>query len=757
MAWTAIGLVLFVGVLCFVRDHRTLARYGYTAGFAGLVLLALPGLLPSSISEVNGAQIWLRLRHLLDPARRVRQDPADRVLRRVPGAEARAVHRGGTHGSSAWSSPAPATSRRCWSPGRSRSASWCCEQRPRHVAAVLRHRARAALRRHRTGLVDGHRPAVVPRRRASWPTSSSATSGCGCEIWLDPFADFNGAGYQIGQALFGLGTGGVGGTGLGAGRPDLVPYAESDFMLSSLGEELGLIGLAAILVVYLVLITRGLRSALAVRDSFGKLLATGLSFALALQLFVVVGGVTEAHPADRPDHCRSCPTAARRWWPTTRWSRCCCGSPTPPAPPLPRRGRPPCRWPRRAPSWWSGSREHAGAAHRHRRDGDGRPAAGATSPTCRWSRRATTATTRATSASCSPSTAASAARSAPRARCWRRAPRPATGCATSAPTPTAPVYATVTGFYSVLYGATGIERATDEVLNGSDDRLFARRLSDLITGRDPQRRQRRADHRPGRAAGRLRRADRASDYAGAVVALAARRPGDPGDGLHARPTTRTRWPATTRDDQTAAWTEVQRRGPAGAANRAISATYPPGSTFKLVDTAAALQNGFTPDSQLTGGAEDHAAGHRDARWRTSPAPPCGTAADGLAARCAGPLLQHRVRRAGRAARRRQAIRDAGRGVRRRHEPTGDPADRSRPSTLGDIPDTAALQQSGDRAARRAAHPAAERHDRRGDRQRRPGDGARTWCRRSTARTWTCSTRPSRTGSAGRCPRTSRRR
>ncbi len=119
-------------------------------------------------------------------------------------------------------------------------------------------------------------------------------------IWLHALQpeviDSTPGSYQLVQGLFGMASGGLLGTGWGRGYPQLVPLAESDFILSSLAEELGLVGIMAILLLYLILVERGMRAALGTRDGFGKLLAAGLSFSVALQLFVVLGGITRVIP-----------------------------------------------------------------------------------------------------------------------------------------------------------------------------------------------------------------------------------------------------------------------------------------------------------------------------------------------------------------------------------------------------------------------------------------------------------------------------
>ncbi|MFF5702445.1 FtsW/RodA/SpoVE family cell cycle protein [Streptomyces sp. NPDC012794] len=121
--------------------------------------------------------------------------------------------------------------------------------------------------------------------------------------WLNPLAIYSPNppqglnSEQSAQALFSFGTGGVSGTGLGMGHPELIKFAgRSDFILTTVGEELGLAGVMAVLFVYALLVQRGLRMALAARDPFGKLLAVGLAAALALQVFVVAGGVTGLIP-----------------------------------------------------------------------------------------------------------------------------------------------------------------------------------------------------------------------------------------------------------------------------------------------------------------------------------------------------------------------------------------------------------------------------------------------------------------------------
>jgi cell division protein FtsW (lipid II flippase) len=294
IAWTALALGLFVAVLMLVHDHRMLARYGYTCGLVGLALLALPGLLPGAISEVNGAKIWLRFGGL-----GIQPGEFAKILLMIFVAAFLVAKRDlfTTAGRSVLGMELP----------RARDLA------PLLMAWGLSLGVLVLEKDLGTSLLFFGIVLVliyIATERPAWLViglvffiGGAMVSGLlfahvqnRVTAWLNPFSDYDGAGYQMAQSLFGLGTGGVFGTGLGAGRPDLVPEAHTDFITAAIGEELGFVGLAAVLFTYLLVVMRGMRTALTVRDTFGKLLAAGLSFAVGLQVFIVVGGVTKLIP-----------------------------------------------------------------------------------------------------------------------------------------------------------------------------------------------------------------------------------------------------------------------------------------------------------------------------------------------------------------------------------------------------------------------------------------------------------------------------
>jgi cell division protein FtsW (lipid II flippase) len=293
--WTAISLLLFAAVLKFLSDHRTLARYGYTFGLVGLVALVLPGVLPAIIApEINGAKIWLSFGVFS-----IQPGEFAKILLMVFFAAFLVSKR----------DLFTAAGRRVLGMDLPRArdlgpliAAWAvCIG-----IMVLQKDLGSSLLFFGIVLVLLY----VATERAAWVVVGLAMFSIGAVIawrlfthvqvrvqnWVDPFADYSNTGYQIAQSLFGLGTGGIFGAGLGAGRPEMIPEANTDFITAVLGEELGFVGLAALLLIYTVFAMRGLRSALAVRDTFGKLLGGGLAFAVCFQVFIVVGGVTKLIP-----------------------------------------------------------------------------------------------------------------------------------------------------------------------------------------------------------------------------------------------------------------------------------------------------------------------------------------------------------------------------------------------------------------------------------------------------------------------------
>ena len=294
LAWSAIGIVGFIAVLVIVRDHRRLQRYTYTSMLLGLLLLAIPSILPARFSEVNGARNWIRFAGFsIQPGEFAKvllvvfvagflvakRDALALASHRVLGLD---LPRGRDLG--------PIV------------VAWLVS-----VGLLVRGRDLGM-----SMLFFGFFIVMlfIATERTSWLVIGVLLF-CGgtyvayhlfahvrerFEIWLHPFQHAKGSAYQLVQGLYGFSSGGLLGTGLGNGRPDLVPFAKSDFIVATVGEELGLTGLTAILLVYVVIVTRGLRASLSVRDSFGKLLAAGLAVCLAVQVFVVVGGVMRLIP-----------------------------------------------------------------------------------------------------------------------------------------------------------------------------------------------------------------------------------------------------------------------------------------------------------------------------------------------------------------------------------------------------------------------------------------------------------------------------
>jgi cell division protein FtsW (lipid II flippase) len=294
--WSAVGVAAFVAVLAFIREVRILQRYTYTLGALGLVLLAIPALLPASLSEVNGAKVWIIIGGItIEPGEFAKL--------------ALAVFFAGY-----------LVAKRDVLALAGRRFLGIDLPRARDLGPVLIAWGASLLILvfetdiGTSALFFGMFVAMIyiATQRTSWLLIGIGLFLFGTlvasrvighvherfDIWLHPWAGNNPthSSFQLVQGLEGMGFGGLFGTGLGHGQPFFTPLVQSDFIITAFGEELGLTGLMAILLIFGLLVERGLRAAISVRDPFAKLLGGGLSFVIALQVFIIVGGVTGLIP-----------------------------------------------------------------------------------------------------------------------------------------------------------------------------------------------------------------------------------------------------------------------------------------------------------------------------------------------------------------------------------------------------------------------------------------------------------------------------
>ncbi|MER6999226.1 FtsW/RodA/SpoVE family cell cycle protein [Streptomyces sp. NPDC000410] len=293
LIWSTLGVALFIAVVVLIRDHRLVQRYAYLSVAAALALM----IVPIFFTAVNGARIWIRI-----GAFSFQPGEFAKILLAVFFAAYLAANQGAL----------AYTGRRIWRlqfpTGRVLGpivAIWLLS-----VGVLILERDLG------TSLLFFGLFVImlyVATGRTGWIAVGLLLAAVGAfavgalephvhsrvEDWLDPFASIragDGPG-QLAQSLFSFAAGGIFGTGLGAGHSMLIGFAaKSDFILATAGEELGLAGLTAVFLLYALLVARGYQAALALRDAFGRLLAAGLATILAVQAFVIAGGVTGLIP-----------------------------------------------------------------------------------------------------------------------------------------------------------------------------------------------------------------------------------------------------------------------------------------------------------------------------------------------------------------------------------------------------------------------------------------------------------------------------
>ncbi len=292
-AWTFIGLGAFSATLLVLPDPKRLEPYRYTLALIGVGLLMLP-LVPGLGVEINGARIWLRAG----------------PFSIQPGEFAKIVFAGFLAGYLADKRELLTTGNRRVGPLTIPDARHfgpllaalggalmvMIAQRDLGSSlllftlfVVMFYVATARVAYVLIGLIAFSTGAYV-----SWRLFSHVQRRV--DIWLDPFADPKGAGFQIAEASFAMADGGLTGTGLGQGTPEKVPFAATDMIFAAFGEELGLLGATAILVTFLFFVGAGLRVALNARSPFEQLLAAGLTALLGFQAFIIIGGILRVLP-----------------------------------------------------------------------------------------------------------------------------------------------------------------------------------------------------------------------------------------------------------------------------------------------------------------------------------------------------------------------------------------------------------------------------------------------------------------------------